>query len=78
MQAENLRSNAEDETPRQEHREGRGLMEIELLCLNESLSESGSPPSIYFNSLFMHDAQEDHECDHEQSQEKKAGGEASS
>ena len=53
-------------------------MEIELLCLNESLSESGSPPSIYFNSLFAHDGQEDHERDHEQSQEKKAGGEASS
>ena len=53
-------------------------MEIELLCLNESLSESGSPPSIYFNSLFAHDAQDDHERDHEQSQGKEAGGEASS
>jgi hypothetical protein len=78
LQAEILRSNAQDETPRQEHRKGHGLMEIELLCLNESLSESGSPPSIYFNSLFAHDGREDHEGDHEQSQEKKAGGEASS
>ncbi len=74
MQADNLRSSAEVETPRQEHREGRGLIEIELLCLNERLSDSGSPPSIYFNSLFAHDAQVDYRCDHEQSQEQKAGG----
>ena len=33
-------------------------MEVELLCLNESLSDSGSPPNIYFNSLFMPDAQQ--------------------
>ena len=35
---------------------GPDSMEVELLCLNESLSDSGSPPSIYFNSLFMPDA----------------------
>ena len=27
-------------------------MELELLCLNETLSNSGTPPRIYFNSLF--------------------------
>lgn len=27
-------------------------MEVELLCLNERLSDSRSPPRIYFNSLF--------------------------
>ena len=37
---------------------GRRFVEIELLCLKESLSDSGSPPSIYFNSLFRPDAEE--------------------
>ncbi len=37
---------------------GRRFVEIELLCLNESLSDSGSPLSIYFNSLFTPDAEE--------------------
>ena len=37
--------------------DGHRLVEVELLCLNESLSDSGSPPHIYFNSLFMPEAQ---------------------
>ena len=45
-------------SPQQSSSDGRRLMEVELLCLNESLSDSGSPPSIYFNSLFMPDAEE--------------------
>ena len=42
--------------PQQSGSDGPRLMEVELLCLNESLSDSGSPPSIYFNILFMPDA----------------------
>ena len=33
-------------------------MELELLCLNETLSNSGTPPRIYFNSLFRTSAAE--------------------
>ncbi|CAL5227204.1 g10121 [Coccomyxa viridis] len=46
-------------SPQQSSSDGPRLMEVELLCLNESLSDSGSPPSIYFNSLFMPDALQD-------------------
>ncbi len=45
-------------TPQQSSSDGRRPMEVELLCLNESLSDSGSPPNIYFNSLFMPDTEE--------------------
>ena len=37
---------------------GSRVMELELLCLNETLSNSGSPPRIYFNSLFRTSAAE--------------------
>lgn len=45
-------------SPQQSSIDGRRLMEVELLCLNESLSDCGSPPNIYFNSLFMPEAQQ--------------------
>ena len=37
---------------------GSRVMELELLCLNETLSNSGTPPRIYFNSLFRTSAAE--------------------
>lgn len=37
---------------------GSRVMELELLCLNETLSNSASPPRIYFNSLFRTSAAE--------------------